>query len=142
MLPDISRNNLKLAAGVLWFSGSLVLLLKGGSLLAQALELRPAESWTWLAVPAGLIIGGIKTELIFGKVCRKNLDRISKLEQPKIWHAYRPGFYVFLAAMILLGGTLSSAAIGNYAGLMAMAILDFSLATALLGGGRFFWQRP
>ena len=47
--------------------------------------------------------------------------------------------YLFLAAMIILGGTLSGLAQGNYAGLVAMAVLDFSLATALLASGRLFW---
>jgi len=116
-----------------------VLTIKGGSLLAQALELRPGEILTWLAIPAGLLFGGVKTELIFEKACIRNLDRIKALEQPKFWHAYRPGFYAFLAAMIILGATLSALAIGNYSGLIAMAVLDFSLATALLLSGRRFW---
>jgi hypothetical protein len=107
----------------------------------QALALRPDSSWAWLAIPAGLVIGGIKTELIFEKACLKNLMRIDALEQPKIWQAYRPGFYLFLVAMIVLGATLSRLALGNYGGLLAMAVLDFSLATALLGSGRLFWTR-
>ena len=136
---DQSRKPLELIAGVIWFSGAVVLLIKGSSLLIQAGELRPGLPWTWLAIPAGLLIGGIKTELIFEKVCRRNLDRIAMLDEPKIWLAYRPGFYLFLVAMIILGGSLSRLALGNYAGLMAMAVLDFSLATALLGSGRLFW---
>jgi hypothetical protein len=136
---DQSRKTLKLVAGVIWFSGGIVLLLKGSSLLIQADALRPGGQWIWLAIPAGLLIGGIKTELIFEKACHRNLDRISMLDEPKIWLAYRPGFYLFLAAMIVLGGTLSRLAEGNYGGLMAMAVLDFSLATALLGSGRLFW---
>jgi len=136
---DQSRKTLKLIAGVIWISGGVVLLLKGSSLLVQADALRPGGLWIWLAIPAGLLIGGIKTELIFEKACRRNLDRISMLEKPTIWLAYRPGFYLFLVAMVALGGTLSRLAQGNYGGLMAMAVLDFSLATALLGSGRLFW---
>jgi hypothetical protein len=135
----MTRHNLEVVAGVVWLSGAIVLLLKGGSLMAQAIALRPDEKWAWLAIPASLLIGGIKTELIFEKACLKNLDRIAKLKQPKIWHAYRPGFYLFLAAMIILGGTLSRLAVGNFGGLMAMTVVDFSLATALLGSGRLFW---
>lgn len=142
MMFSIDRHWLKRVAATVWFSGAVVLLFKGVSLLAQALALRPDTVWTWLAIPAGLLIGGIKTELIFEKACVKNLDRIAKLEQPKIWQAYRPGFYLFLTAMIILGTTLSRLAIGNYAGLLAMAVLDFSLATALLGSGRLFWKHP
>jgi len=135
----MTHHNLRLAAGVVWLSGAIVLLLKGGSLMAQAMALRPDETWAWLAIPASLLIGGIKTELIFEKACLKNLDRIAQLKQPKIWQAYRPGFYLFLVAMIILGGTLSRVAVGNFVGLMAMTVVDFSLATALLGSGRLFW---
>lgn len=138
----MSRHSVRIAAAAIWFSGGIVLLLKGGSLLLQALALRPDEIWTWLAIPAGLLIGGIKTELIFEKACLKNLERIDALEQPRIWQAYRPGFYLFLTAMIVLGGSLSGLAQGNYGGLFAVAVLDFSLATALLGSGRRFWKRP
>ena len=138
----MSRNNLKLVAALVWFSGAVVLLVKGGILLAQALALQPDTSWAWLAIPAGLLIGGLKTELIFEKACSRNLERIAELGQPRIWQAYRPGFYVFLTAMIILGATLSRLAEGHHAGLLAMAVLDFSLATALLGSGRLFWGRP
>lgn len=135
----MTGRDLKIVAGVVWISGAVVLALKGGSLLMQARPLAPNDLWTWLAIPAGLLIGGIKTELIFEKACLRNLERIDALEQPRIWQAYRPGFYLFLATMIILGGTLSRLAVGNYAGLMAMAVLDFSLATALVWSSRCFW---
>ena len=135
----MTRHSLKIVAGVIWLSGAVVLAVKGGSLLMQASALRPGSYWPWLAIPAGLLIGGIKTELIFEKACLRNLDRIAALDRPKIWQAYRPGFYVFLAAMIILGTTLSRLAVGNFGGLMTMTIVDFSLATALLGSARLFW---
>ena len=136
----MSTKTLRIVAALIWFSGAIVLAAKGGNLLTLALAERPDVVWTWLAIPAGLLIGGIKTEFIFEKACVKNLNRIAGLEQPQIWHAYRPGFYLFLVTMIALGATLSRLAIGNYGGLMAMTILDFSLATALLAGGRPFWS--
>jgi len=140
-MSDNSHQTVKTLAGLIWFSGALVLALKGGSLLAQALEIRTGDAWSWLALPAGILVGSVKSEVIFGRACLKNLDRISSLERPKIWQAYRPAFYLFLTVMIVLGGSLSRLAAGNYAGLMAVAILDFSLATALIGGGRYFWRR-
>ena len=118
-----------------------MLLLKGGSLLWEAVELRPNEIWNWLALPVGLLFGGIKTELLFERACLKNLERIDAIEGPRIWQAYRPRFYLFLAAMILLGATLSGLAQGNYVGLLAVAVLDFSLATALLASSRHFQPR-
>ena len=128
----------KIAAGAVWLSGSVFLALKGGDLLAEALAMRPERAWTWAVVPAGLLIGAIKSVFIFEKVCRKNLDRIAALERPRIWHAFRWGFYPALAAMIFCGAMLSRLASGNYPGLVATAVLDFSLATALLASARLF----
>ena len=139
-IPHIhSRETLRLVASIIWLSGGIVLLVKGSSLIAQAEALRPGAFWTWMAIPAGMLIGGIKAELIFERACRRNLDRIESLDVPKVWLAYRPRFYFFLAAMVFLGGTLSALAKGSYGGLFAVAVLDFSLATALLGSSRLFW---
>ena len=136
---DQSESRLRLVAGIIWFVGGIILLLKGSSLLLQANALRPGLAWTWLAIPAGLLIGGIKTGWIFDKACRRNLDRIASLDHGRLWQAYRPRFYLFLVLMISLAGLLSRQAQGHFAGLMAVAILDFSLATALFGSGRLFW---
>ena len=126
----------------MWFSGAIVLLLKGAGLFAQAIALKPGETWSWLAVAAALLIGGAKAQYLFGGFCRKNLDRIADLDDPRLWQAFRPGFYVFLAAMILLGAMLSRLAMGNYPALMALVVLDISIAIALLGSIRVFSQHP
>ena len=136
----VSKNTLKLVSAFVWLSGGIVLMLKAASLFAQAIALKPAESWSWLAIAAGLLIGGIKAKYLFGRFCRKNLDRIDALGDPRLWQAFRPAFYVFLTAMILLGATLSRLATGNYAPLMALVILDISIAIALLGSMRTFLQ--
>lgn len=127
-------------AGFVWLGGAIFLTLKSASLLAQATALRPGEIWSWLAVAAAILIGAAKARYLFGGFCRKNLDRIAALDDPQVWQAFRPVFYVFLATMILLGVTLSRAAVGNYPALMALVILDISIATALLGSFRVFSQ--
>jgi hypothetical protein len=138
---DVSKNTLKIVSAIVWLSGAIVLLLKGERLFAQAIALRPDGAWSWLAIAAGLLFGGIKAQYLFGGFCRKNLDRIAALDDPRLWHAFRPGFYVFLIAMVLLGAVLSRMAIGNYPGLIAMIVLDISIAIALLGSMRVFSQR-
>ncbi len=129
-------------SGFVWLSGAIVLLLKGTSLLAQAIALKPGETWTWLAVAAGLLIGGAKAQYLFGGFCRKNLDRIATLDDPQLSQAFRPRFYVFLITMILLGATLSRLAMDNYPALLALVVLDFSIAIALLVSIREFWRQP
>ena len=136
----VSKNTLKIVSAFVWLSGAIVLLLKGASLFAQAIALKPGGTWSWLAIAAGLLIGGFKAKYLFGRFCRKNLNRIDALGDPQLWQAFRPTFYVFLTAMILLGATLSRLAIGSYPGLMAMVILDISIAVALLGSMRAFLQ--
>jgi len=136
-----STRTLKILTAVLWYSGAIVLLSKGASLLLEADSLQPGRNWAWLTVVLGLSIGWLKVKFIFRRACQKNLARIARLSEPKIWQFYRPGFLLFLAAMIVIGSTLSRMAHGNYPFLIAMVILDFSLATALFGSCYVFWQQ-
>jgi hypothetical protein len=140
MFPASPRT-LKILAAVLWYSGAIILLTKGTTLLLEADSLQPGRHWTWLTIVLGLSIGLLKVKFIFRRACEKNLARISLLSGPKIWQFYRPGFLLFLAAMIVIGSTLSRMAHGNYPFLIAMVILDYSLATALFGSSVVFWQQ-
>ena len=138
MVLPVSKNALKTLSAIVWLSGAIVLLLKGASLFAQAIALQPGKPWTWWPIAAAVLIGAVKARYLFGKFCRKNLDRINALDDPQLWQAFRPGFYAFLTAMVLLGATLSRLAIGNYVALIALVILDISIGVALLGSMRTF----
>ena len=137
----VSARTLNILAAFVWYVGGIVLLLKGGSLLAEANSLKSEQYWFWIAAVAGLFIGGFKAILLFSKVCQKNLNRIESLDRPKIWQFFRPDFFAFLAAMILAGATLSRLAHDNYFFLIGVAILDFSIAIALLGSSYVFWKK-
>ena len=136
-----SNRTLNMLAAALWYSGAIILLIKGTTLLYEADSLQPGRNWTWLTVILGLAIGWLKVTFIFRRTCQKNLTRISLLTEPRIWQFYRPGFLLFLVAMIVIGSTLSRMAHGNYPFLIAMVTLDFSLATALLGSSHVFWKQ-
>jgi hypothetical protein len=136
-----STRTLKILAAAVWYIGGIVLLLKGGSLLFEAAELKPHLGWPAAAVVAGLLIGGLKGRFLFSKSCERNLARISRLQQPRIWQFYRPWFFPALLLMILTGATLARLAHGDYAFLMAVAILDLSIATALFASSYVFWKR-
>ncbi len=43
----VSGKTLKKLAALLWYIGSIILLLKGGSLLSEAELLRPEDAWPW-----------------------------------------------------------------------------------------------
>ena len=136
----VSTRSLKILAALVWYVGGIILLLKGGSLLVEADALKPEQDWPWLAAVAGLFLGGLKAKFLFNKICQKNLDRIAALERPKLWQFFRPGFFVMLMLMVLAGATLSRLAHNNYPFLIGVAILDLSIAIALLGSSYVFWK--
>jgi len=139
VLP-VSKKTLKVVSGIVWVSGGIVLLLKAASLAKEAIALRPDEVWLWLAIAVALVIGALKARYLFSGFCRKNLDRIAALNSPRLWQAFRPGFYAFLSAMVLLGATLSKLASGNYPALLALVMLDISIGIALLMSIRTFFR--
>ena len=136
-----SRRSLKLLAALVWYSGAAVLSFKSSRLLLEAYNIKPEQVWIVLAVVGGLMIGAIKTKYLFKRLCVKNLNRIDAIEEPKFWHFYRMRFFFFLLAMIILGSFISRLAHGSYATLMTMAIIEVSLATALLGSSSCFWKK-
>ncbi|MFK5891752.1 MAG: hypothetical protein QM504_00855 [Pseudomonadota bacterium] len=138
---DSSSYTLKLLAAAIWYSGVVILLIKSTSLFIEAERINPEQLWTPIAFFSGLILGSIKAKYIFQKLCFKNLDRIDTLKQPKIWNFYRLHFFIFLFSMVTLGAYLSRVAEGDYPVLITVAIIDISIATALLGSSHCFWKK-
>jgi uncharacterized membrane protein len=137
----VSARTLHILAALVWYAGGIVLLLKGGSLLVEAEVLEPERIWPWLASILALFLGGLKARFIFGKSINKNLARIAALDRPRVWQFFSPGFFVALAVMIAAGTSLSRLAHGNYPFLIAVAVLDLSIAVALLGSSVVYWQQ-
>ena len=136
-----TSRTLKILAALLWYLGGVMLVLKGGSLLIEADMLKPKQNWTWWTIVIGFLIGGLKAKYLFSKSCKKNLARIDLLNKPKIWQFFSPKFFLSLAMMILAGVTLSRMAHNNYIFLLSVAILDISIATALIGSSYTFWKQ-
>ena len=141
LMCNTSIHTLKLLASLVWYSGAVVLSFKSSRLLLEAQSINPDKLWIGLAVLGGLLIGSIKAKYLFKRLCIKNLKRIDALEQPKLWHFYRMRFFFFLLAMIILGSFISRLAHGSYATLMTIAIIEVSLATALLASSNCFWKK-
>lgn len=138
---NVSHHTLKLLAALVWYSGTVVLYIKSTRLLFRAEMLNPGQHWIWLAVISGLVIGVIKAKYLYKRLCIKNLTRINALHQAKLWQFYRPRFFIFLFSMILLGSYFSRQIHDNYSMLISMAILEISIATALLGSSHCFWKK-
>lgn len=136
-----SKQTLKLLAALVWFSGAIVLFIKGFGMFFEAEQLNPGQYGTWLALSAGLLLGSVKARYLFSRLCIKNLRRIDELEKPRLWHPYRVRFYMFLFVVSLSGLYVSNTAHGDYTLLIIMVIIDLSLATALLASGNCFWKK-
>lgn len=137
----VSPRILNILAAIVWYTGGIILLLKGYRLLTEANILKPEHNFPWHAMIFGLGIGVLKAKFLFIKNCQKNLARIAALKQPKPWQFYRPEFFVFLTLMILLSANLYKMAFNNYQFLIGIAILDLSIAIALLGSSFVFWKQ-
>lgn len=132
---------LRILAALVWCSGGIILLLKGGRLLIGSASLFPAPQWPWVAALAGLILGAVKGKWLFSRSCKKNLIRISSLNHPRIWQFFSPGFFLFLLLMIVAGVVLSQLAHSSLSALIGVAILDLAIGAALLSSSRVFWQQ-
>jgi hypothetical protein len=140
-MQSASKRTLNILAAIVWYAGGIVLLLKGSRLLIEANFLEPEKNWHWVAAAVGILAGGIKAKYLFNRACKKNLDRIAALKRPKIWQFFRPGFFIFLGLMILVGAMLSRMAHNNYLLLIAVALLDLGIGSALVTSSYVFWTQ-
>lgn len=139
MIPA-TRRLLAILAALTWYVGGVALVLKGGSLLLEARELRPGIFWPVAGLSLGLIIGSLKARFIFHQSGRKNLERIAALKRPKIWQFFSPKFFLMLGTVIPLGVIMSRLAHGHFSLLIGVGALDLSIATALLASSIVFWR--
>lgn len=138
---NTSTQTLRILAALVWFSGAVVLFIKGFGMFFEAEQLNPGQLGTWLALSAGLLLGSIKARYLFSRLCIKNLRRIEALAKPRLWNFYRVRFYAFLLVVSLSGLYVSQQAHGDYSMLIVMIIIDLSLATALLASSNCFWKK-
>lgn len=135
-----SKRTLVILAAAVWYIGAVMLLRGGLELLAQAREMRPASAWHWLFIVLGVILGIIQARTIFTRSCRRNIQRIRELKDPKLWDFYRPGFFLALAGMISAGVLLDYLSQGIYLLMLIVAGLDFALTFSLLGSSYLYWS--
>lgn len=136
-----SRRTLNILAAVTWYGGAVSLLRKGVTLLVKEHDRDPGGAGVWLALGAGLLLGGLKARFIFNANCRRNLARIAALPDPRLWQFFRPGFFVALVAMITAGILLSRLARNEPGAVLYVAALDLTIGTALLVSSFVFWRQ-
>lgn len=137
----ITKKHLIIISALIWYSGSISLLIKSVSLLKSAHSIYPSLMIPLLALVTSLVIGFFKGKYIFVKSCRKNVKRINELQKVKPWLFFKPSFIIALVIMITSGATLSRLAEGNYPALLAVAILDLTISTALFYSSFVYWEK-
>lgn len=140
MLNTNSNTLVKLAASV-WYTGVVVLIFKSGALFFEAFKGGADPLLIIAAVLCAIVMGKVKAKYLFYRVGKKNIDRINSLKNPKLWQFYRKRFFVFLFLMITLGNYLSGVASGENHALIALAVLELSVAFALAFSSHCFWQK-
>jgi len=134
-----SKQLLIVLAAVVWYIGGFMLFRSGYELINTAKTLRSGLSWHWVAIIFGIGLGIVQALTIFTRSCRRNIQRIRSLNDPKIWQFFRPGFFLALAVMITTGVLLDHFSQGRYFFMLFVAALDFALAISLLGSSYLFW---
>ena len=134
-----SKKVLIALAAAVWYIGGFILSRSGYDLFQQSLAMRPGENWPWIFIGLGILLGVLQASLIFNHSCRKNIQRISQLDDPRIWQFFRPGFFLALGIMISSGILLDHFSQGRYFFMLAVAAVDIALSISLLGSSYVFW---
>jgi hypothetical protein len=126
-------------AAAVWYIGGIMLSRSGLELVIQARELQEGILWPAPFIISGIVLGIIQAHFIFRHSCRKNLQCINQLEDPRLWQFFRPGFFLALGLMISNWILLDHYSEGKYFFMLSMAVVDLSLTISLLGSSHIFW---
>ncbi len=140
MLNTTPNTLIKLAA-LVWYTGVVVLIIKSTALFLEALRGGADARLILMAVLCGIVIGKMKAKYLFYDTGKKNIDRINLLTNPKLWQFYRKRFFLFLCLMVTLGKYLAGIAHGENMALIALAVLELSIAFALGLSSHCFWKK-
>ena len=134
-----SKRVLVYLAASVWYIGGIMLLRSGLELIVQIRSLREDTLWPVIFIVLGIGLGVYQALVIFTPSCRRNLERINLLEDPRLWQFFRPGFFLALAIMITSGILLDHFSQGHYFIMLGVAAVDFALTISLLGSSYIFW---
>ncbi len=129
---------LKVLAATTWYVGGTVLAYKGAGYLIEAMGV--GATWPPVAAgAAGVLAGLLRGPSLFLEANQRNLRRIDRLPDPRLWQFFRPGFFVALAVMIGFGGFLAWLAEQGYWGGVVVGGAELTVATALWTSSAVFW---
>ena len=126
-------------SAIVWYIGGIILGRSGIELIQLSTHMKPGGYWPWIFTGFGIALGIFQALMIFNRNCRKNIQRIDQLENPRIWQFFRPGFFLALAIMISSGILLDHFSQGRYFFMLTVAAVDIALSISLLGSSYVFW---
>ena len=127
--PAVKRTTLIRTAGSIWIIIGLFLLVRG------MVRLYPLEVTDYLIIGGGLLLGILKSQLIFRKIIDKNIMRINELAPHKdkicIFAFQAVQSYLLVAIMVTVGIIIRSLPIDN----MIIGGILILIGTALVLSG-------
>ena len=100
---NVSNNTLKIVSALVWITGGIILFYKGYMMLKQANTILFNIELISAVMVTAFIIGLLKNKYLMTPFTVKNLERIQRLDQPKIIQIFEPIFFFYLALMIITG---------------------------------------
>ena len=137
---NTSIKNLKIISAFVWIIGGVILFFKGYQHLKEAQLISYNIEMISAILVLAFVIGMIKNKYIMSPFCRKNIERINSLTEPKIYQFFEFYFLLLLILMIVVGISLSAFARGNYFSLLAVGTIDLALSTSLLKSSVLFFK--
>jgi len=127
------RRALISAAALVWIAVAAMLLRRGLGFVEACRQAGEVGALgVGLTYGIGLVLGAAKGRLVLAKAALRNRYRIKKLEQPRPWQLFDPGFYPLIGLMMLLGFGLRLVAANG--GIPRLIVGGAYLA---IGGGLF-----
>lgn len=122
----MKKKYLVLLAGILWIFAGLKVVMVG---CRVGTEVDIKNFWYYLIMAAVFLVFYFR---IFSPMVDKNLDRISKLDEPKLWKFLDKKSYIIMFSMMFLGMALR-----KFTSLPAVFFYTFyiGLGMALLSAG-------
>ena len=143
---DVKCTSLTLSrfAGAVWLAAGGMLAVRGVSMLARAAGPPEHAGGIAIAVSAalGLLVGAAKGRYALRATAQRNLTRIRRLREPRVWQAFGPVSLALIAGMVGLGVFLRTrAARGELGGYLVVGGIYLGIGCALLVSSLNYWRR-
>lgn len=144
-IVNLRARTLQIAAGVIWLSVGLMLVVRG-ILMLQSAAGPPEESSTrtlLVSASIGLGIGALKGHYVLRRSAQRNRERIRKLRNAPAWSLFTGRMWFVISLMMGLGILLRRAAAGgSLGGFTVIGAVYVGIGVALLASSWIYFAPP